>query len=189
VAAAVASPVVPELPTEPEDPNPATPSPAAQGDALPTDLDVSAYVGVYQFPDIRRRRIAATMYVVVAAACAAGYATSANGGLLAAALMLAVIALYHFATAWPLRVDQTESLAVASRTVGFPVGHASAQLAWRGLRSRPAWRILLYSADEPPSVRGLVELDAVDGHVLGEYTEANPEDWSQFDAEGRKGQA
>jgi len=38
----------------------------------------------------------------------------------------------------------------------------------------------LYSADEPPSVRGLVELDAVDGRVLGEYTEANPEDWSQF---------
>jgi hypothetical protein len=151
-----------------------------QPDELPAHLDVAAYVGPYQFPDIRRRRIAATMYVVVGAACAAGYAVSANGGLLAAAVMLGLIAVYHFLTAWPLRVDQTESLAVASRTVGFPVGHASAQLAWRGLRSRPAWRILLYSADEPPSVRGLVELDAVDGHVLGEYTEANPEDWSQF---------
>ena len=61
---------------------------------------------------------------------------------------------------------------------------AATQLAWRGLRSRPAWRILLYSADEPPSVRGLVELDAVDGHVLGEYTEDNPEDWSQFGLDG-----
>jgi hypothetical protein len=156
----------------------AEPEPA--GDALPEDLDVTAYVGQYLFPDIRRRRIAGTMYIVIAAACAAGYAASANGGLLAAAVLLALIALYHFIAAWPLRVDQTESLAVASRTVGFPVGHASAQLAWRGLRSRPAWRILLYSADNPPSVRGLVELDAVDGHVLGEYTEANPEDWSQF---------
>ena len=29
-------------------------------------------------------------------------------------------------------------------------------------------------------MRGLVELDAVDGHVLGEYTEQNPEDWSQY---------
>jgi hypothetical protein len=38
----------------------------------------------------------------------------------------------------------------------------------------------LYSADEPPSTRGLVELDAVDGRVLGEYTEHNPEDWSQY---------
>jgi hypothetical protein len=165
---------------EPDDREPDDEKPAIEGDALPADLDVSAYVGVYQFPDIRRRRIAGTMYAVVAAACAAGYANSSNGGLLAAAVILAVIALYHFATAWPLNVDQTESLAVASRTVGFPVGHASAQLAWRGLRSRPAWRILLYSADEPPSVRGLVELDAVDGHVLGEYTEANPEDWSEF---------
>jgi hypothetical protein len=150
------------------------------GDALPEDLDVTAYVGQYLFPDIRRRRIAGTMYVVVGAACAGGYALSSNGGLLAAAILLGLIAVYHFLAAWPLQIDQTESLAVASRTVGFPVGHASAQLAWRGLRSRPAWRILLYSADEPPSMRGLVELDAVDGHVLGEYTEPNPEDWSEF---------
>jgi hypothetical protein len=78
------------------------------------------------------------------------------------------------------RIDQTEALAIASRTVGFPVGHASAQLAWRGLLSRPVWRILVYSADEPPSIRGLVELDAVDGHVIGEYTERNPEDWSEL---------
>ena len=165
---------------------PDEPEPEA-GDTLPTDLDPTAYVGPYQFPDIRRRRIAATMYLVVAAGCAAGFAVSSNGGLLAAAIALGLIALYHLAAAWPLRVDQTESLAVASRTVGFPVGHASAQLAWRGLRSRPAWRILLYSADEPPSVRGLVELDAVDGRVIGEYTEANPEDWSQFglSADGR----
>jgi hypothetical protein len=124
------------------------------------------------------------MYVVVAAASGAGFAASSNGGLLAATIILALVAIYHFVTAWPLRVDQTESLAIASRTVGFPVGHASAQLAWRGLLSRPAWRILLYSADEPPSVRGLVELDAVDGHVIGEYTEANPEDWSEFGLDG-----
>ena len=169
MAAGLASPVVPE----PEDPAP-------EGDALPADLDVSAYVGPYQFPDIRRRRIAGTLYAVVAAGCLAAFAISANLGVLAAAVTLALISLYHFLAAWPLRVDQTESLAIASRTVGFPVGHASAQLAWRGLRSRPAWRILLYSADDPPSIRGLVELDAVDGRVLGEYTEANPEDWSQF---------
>jgi hypothetical protein len=42
------------------------------------------------------------------------------------------------------------------------------------------WRVLLYSADEPPSKRGLVELDAVDGEILGSYTEDNPEDWSAY---------
>ena len=105
---------------------------------------------------------------------------SDNRGLLVGGVALLLVAAYHFVAGWPLRIDQTDALAVASRTVGFPVGHASAQLGWRGLLSRPAWRILVYSADEPPSIRGLVELDAVDGHVLGDYTESNPEDWSKL---------
>jgi hypothetical protein len=29
-------------------------------------------------------------------------------------------------------------------------------------------------------MRGLVELDGVDGTVQGEYTELNPEDWSEY---------
>ncbi len=150
------------------------------GDDLPEELDVTAYVGPYVFPDIRRRRIAAALYVIVGgAALGAGLAAS-NRGLVFAGVFLLVIAAYHFAAGWHLEIDQTEALAIASRTVGFPVGHASAQLAWRGLLSRPVWRILVYSADEPPSIRGLVELDAVDGHVIGEYTERNPEDWSEY---------
>jgi hypothetical protein len=155
----------------------ARPGDEPQGDQLPEDLDVTAYVGPYTFPDIKRRRIAGTIYFVVAAGLLWGGLAGANGGLVFGAVLLGAIGGYHFLAAWPLRIDQTEALTVASRTVGFPVGHASAQLAWRGLRSRPAWRILVYSADEPPSMRGLVELDAVDGHVLGEYTETNPEDW------------
>jgi hypothetical protein len=150
------------------------------GDQLPEDLDVTAYVGPYTFPDIRRRRLPALLYLLVAAASFAGGVSAGNRGLIAAGVLLALFAAYSWVAAWPLAVDQTEALAVASRTVGFPVGHASAQLAWRGLRSRPTWRILLYSADEPPSIRGLVELDAVDGRVLGEYTEHNPEDWSEL---------
>jgi hypothetical protein len=149
-------------------------------DELPEDLDVTAYVGPYVFPNINRRRIPAVMYAVLAVLCFAGWVWSTNLGLLAGSVLIGLISAYHFATAWNLEVDQTQALVVATRTVGFPVGHASAQLAWRGLRSRPVWRILLYSADDPPTMRGLVELDAVDGHVMGEYTEPNPEDWSAF---------
>jgi hypothetical protein len=153
-------------------------------DQLPEELDVTAYVGPYVFPNINRRRIPALMYAALAVLCLVGWLWSTNAGLLAAAVLLVAISAYHFATAWNLAVDQTQALVVATRAVGFPVGHASAQLAWRGLRSRPVWRILLYSADEPPTMRGLVELDAVDGHVMGEYTEPNPEDWSRFGLEG-----
>ena len=97
-------------------------------DELPADLDVTGYVGPYLFPTMRRRRIPATMYLVLAALCVGGYAVSSNGGLLAAAIVLALIAAYHYASAWPLVIDQTEALLIASRTVGFAVGHSSAQL-------------------------------------------------------------
>ncbi len=154
--------------------------PPTTSDALPEDLDVTAYVGPYQFPGTHRRRIAGTIYLGLAVLGGLVAGLTANEGLVAAAVLLAVIGGYHFLAAWPLQVDETEALTVASRTVGFPVGHASGQLGFRGLRSRPSWRILLFSADEPPSMRGLVELDGVDGTVLGEYTELNPEDWSQY---------
>jgi len=54
-------------------------------------------------------------------------------------------------------------------------------LGWRGLRSRPTWRILLYSAEDPPARRGLVLVDGVDGTVVDHYVGDNPEDWSSFD--------
>lgn len=149
-------------------------------DSLPEDLDISAFVGPTVFPDVGRRRVSGSIYLVLAATCAAGAAQSPNRGLVAAAVLLGLLGIYHFISGWHQRISETDALVVATRTVGFPVGHASAALSWRGLRSRPAWRILLYSADEPPSMRGLVELDAMDGHILGEYTEQNPEDWSKF---------
>ena len=148
-------------------------------DELPKELDITLR-RPYRVPNIARRRTAGIVHLAVAAACAAGAVISGNGGLAVAAAFLGATAAYHFACAWPLGLDETAALAAAAAAAGFPVGHASAQLAWRGLRSRPVWRVLLYSADEPPSQRGLVELDAVDGEVLGQYTEANPEDWSAY---------
>ena len=164
-----------------DDRNGAAPPPtsARRPDELPQELDITV-ARPYQVPDNRKRRIAAWCYVVGAAACGAGAASSGNSGLTAAAVFLALVAAHHFAAAWPLRLDETGALAASAAAAGFPVGHASAQLAWRGLRSRPVWRVLLYSADEPPSKRGLVELDAVDGEILGTYTEDNPEDWSSY---------
>jgi hypothetical protein len=155
-----------------------------QGDELPADLDVTAYVGMYTFPDIRRRRIPGIVYLVLAALFGALWASSGgdgvlvNNGFLVGAICLAVIGAYHVIAAWPLAVRDTEALLAAAGKVGFPVGHASAQLGWRGLRSRPTWRILLYSGEEPPAKRGLVLVDGVDGKVLDHFVEDNPEDWS-----------
>ena len=70
-----------------------------------------------------------------------------------------------------------DALVLATREVGFPVGHASAQMAWRGIRSRPVWRILVYSNESPPGQRGLVVVDGVDGTVVASHIEDNPEKW------------
>jgi hypothetical protein len=130
-------------------------------DELPEDLDASAFVGPYTFPDNKRRRIPGYIYIGLGLLCellwftAGADAVLVNKGILAAGIALLLI--------------------------GGPVGHASAQMGWRGLRSRPTWRILLYSADEPPAKRGLVLVDGVDGEVVSAFVEDNPEDWSQFD--------
>lgn len=156
-----------------------------EGDALPADLDVTGFVGPYTFPNNNRRRIPGAIYlgfgvlcIVVWAATKGGDPVLVNSGVLVAGIALVVIAAYHFIAGITLELDEKDALVSATSAVGFPVGHASAQMGWRGLRSRPTWRILLYSADEPPTKRGLVLIDGVDGEVLDQFVEDNPEDWT-----------
>jgi hypothetical protein len=110
-----------------------------------------------------------------------------NRGFVWAAIGLALAGAYHLISGWDLDVDEQDALVIATRTVGFPVGHASAQMGWRGLRSRPTWRILLYSAENPPLRRGLVLVDGVDGEVVDWFAEDNPEDWSDLEGDLAKG--
>lgn len=152
-------------------------------DELPDDLISAGYVGPYQFPDNSRRRVPGILYVVLAALAALAWWVAkdssplVNGGLVAAAVGLALFGVFSITSGWRMQVDETEALKAAQRALGFPVGHASAQQVWRGLRSRPTWRVLCYSADEPPTQRGLVLVDAVDGSVLEHFDEPNPEFW------------
>ena len=152
------------------------------GDQLPADLNPHGYVGPYQFPDNSRRRITGAIYLAIAVGVVVLVAVAENspllnGGVVVAAVGLAVLGLYHLQAGWPLGVDEAEALVVAIRCAGFPVGHASAQMAWRGLRSRPTWRILVYSNESPPGKRGLVVVDGVDGTVVASHIEDNPELW------------
>lgn len=158
-------------------------------DALPADLDAHGYVGPYMFPNNNRRRIPAILYWVIAAGCLIVWFVTrdsspvlVNAGFVAAAIALIVIGVYSFVVGWSLDVDERDALVVATRQVGFPVGHASAQMGWRGLLSRPTWRILVYSAEDPPDQRGLVLVDGVRGNVVEWFVEANPEDWNDLQA-------
>jgi hypothetical protein len=157
-------------------------------DELPDDLDAAGYVGPYLFPNNNRRRVPGYLYLMVAAALLVTWLVTlgdapvlVNGGFVVAAVLLAVIGAYSLAAGWNLDVDERDALAHASEVVGFAVGHASAQMGWRGWLSRPTWRILVYSGENPPKQRGLVLVDGVDGEVVSWFVEANPEDWSDLD--------
>ena len=153
-------------------------------DELPSDLDAVGYVGPYRFPDNSRRRIPALIYLIIAMICVAVWvlwrdsSPVVNDGWLWAAGLLTAVAVISFTSGWRMCVDEREALVKAQQAVGFAVGHASAQQVWRGLRSRPTWRVLCYSTEDPPVRRGLVLVDAVDGEVVEHLVEDNPERWS-----------
>ncbi len=155
-------------------------------DSLPADLQPElAALEDYIFPNNNRRRIPGYLYLAVSAVLVAivvfaSDSVFVNNGLVLAAVILAVFGAYSIVAGWNLDVDERDALVSAIGKVGFPVGHAGAQLGWRGFWSRPTWRILLYSADEPPTKRGLVLVDGVDGEVLDAFVEDNPEDWSEL---------
>ena len=150
-------------------------------DQLPSDLDVSAFVGPYQFPDNSRRRIPGYLYLGISALSLLLWLISdqssglVNYGFLVFAISLAAFSGYVLSSSWKMTVNERDALVHASRAVDFAVGHASAQQVWRGIRSRPTWRVFCYSAQEPPTHRGLVLVDAVNGNIVECLVELNPD--------------
>ncbi|MCE9621238.1 MAG: hypothetical protein K8R99_02715 [Actinomycetia bacterium] len=153
-------------------------------DELPDNLNVTTHLESYEFPDNSRRRKPGVLYLGVAALLVGAWfawnesSPLINEGFLWAALLLAVVGVYSLTSGWRMQVDEKQALVAAQGAVGFAVGHASAQQVWRGLRSRPTWRVLIYSAEEPPRRRGLVLVDAVNARVVEHLVQDNPvEDW------------
>jgi hypothetical protein len=121
----------------------------------------SNVMGPFVFPSPMRRRISGWVlfgFAVIA------YLTIPDG--LPIAVGFVVLAMWQFLSAWPLTVDENEAMRRAGAAVDFPIGHASAAVRFHGLRSRPRWAVILYSATEPPDQRALVVVDAVDGAVV-----------------------
>ncbi|MBU1865839.1 MAG: PepSY domain-containing protein [Actinobacteria bacterium] len=146
----------------------------ARAAGVPEDLDASA-AGPYTIPSTRRRRSAAAIMGGIAGLMVAGVAGGLPSGMLVGAGLLAAGAIWAWAAAWPLRLSVEEALAAANREAEFAVGHASAAVGFDGWRAKPVWNVLVFSADDPPSQRGLVRVDAVTGEVIGSYVESNPE--------------
>ena len=153
-------------------------------DVLPDDLNAVDNRLPFKYPDNSRRRIPGTMYVAIGIAVAVvgvsrrDEAVLVNDGLVAGGVLLVLFGILSLTSGWRMSIDEQEALSLAGPAVNFTIGHASAQQVWRGLRSRPTWRVLCYSDEEPPRQRGLVLVDAVDGRVVQSLVESSSDEWS-----------
>ena len=155
-------------------------------DVLPEDLIPDLAVRSEGFPDNSRRRVPGGIYLVagsitaIASVLSGDSSVLANSGLTLGGVILALIGLYSVSSGWRMKLDEHDALMRAGPAAGFAVGHASAQQVWRGFRSRPTWRVLCYSDEDPPRQRGLVLVDAVDGNVVQVLVQPCDEDWTNL---------
>jgi hypothetical protein len=156
-------------------------------DRLPDELVAITHSAEYSFPDNSRRRIPGIIYIALGSATGILAVVRGddgpliNGGLLAGSLLLVLFGALSISSGWSMSIDEQGALAAAGSAVGFAVGHASAQQVWRGVRSRPTWRVLCYSSEDPPQQRALVLVDAVNGRVIEHLTEDSSEAWSSVE--------
>lgn len=157
----------------PELPAIEVPADVAAEAGMPDDLDANV-LGPYEVPDPARRRRAGAVYLGAAAIAAAGIAVGLPSGMWIIVGVFLVIGGYHFLAGAHLAVSDTDALNIANAATDFAVGHASAVLGFDGLLARPTWNVLVFSADEPPTQRGLVRVDGRSGEVVETYTEPVP---------------
>ncbi len=157
----------------PELPAIEVPADLAAEAGMPDDLDANV-LGPYEVPDPARRRRAGAVYLAAAIVTAAGIGLGLPAGMLVIVAVFLAIGACHFAAGAHLAVSDTEALNIANAAMEFAVGHASAVLGFDGLLARPTWNVLVFSADEPPTQRGLVRVDGRTGEVVETYTEPVP---------------
>lgn len=134
----------------------------ADAQGVPEDLDANI-VGPYRFPSPVRRRAAGWVYVGAASIAVVGAVTVLPVPMLWVGAAFIALAGYHFLASHGTRLNEDQALAAAGRQVPFPIGHASAALRFEGARSYPVWNVLVYDAEDPPTQRALVFVDAVTG--------------------------
>jgi len=145
-------------------------SAAAAAAGMPEDLDANV-LEPYEVPDPVRRRSSGLVYAAAAAVTAAGIAFGLPAGMWIIFGFFVALVVYHFFAGVHLEITDGEALTSATSAVGFAVGHASAVLGFDGPLARPVWNVLVFSADEPPTERGLVRVDGRTGAVVETYTE------------------
>tara|TARA_B100000965_G_scaffold12029_1_gene9163 strand:- start:1392 stop:1895 length:504 start_codon:yes stop_codon:yes gene_type:complete len=151
-------------------------------DSLPDDLQPTYGADEYQIPNNDKRKLAGYLYLLtgfISILLFVFFVDSAliNRGFLISGIGICMFGAYNLSAATKCEIDENDALQIAEKELGFDIGPCSAQLMWRGLRSRPIWRILGYSSEPIPKQRAVLLIDANTAEILETVVEENPEDW------------
>ncbi|NNF65430.1 MAG: hypothetical protein HKN07_14380 [Acidimicrobiia bacterium] len=151
------------------------PSDVADEAGVPEDLQSDVDDLEYFVPNTLRRRKIGKVYLVLAVLIGLVIVLTDLPVLMGLVPgLLLVLGVHHHLAGWDLVVREQRALDSANRHVEFPVGHASATVNFEGWRARPVWNVLVFSAEDPPTKRGLVRLDGITGNIMEAYVEDIP---------------
>ena len=146
-----------------------------QKENVPDDLN-SLAVGSYVIPNpLRRRRFAHLVLLSSIIALALNF-TLEIGNLLPSSIILGITSIFIYAIDNKITLNQHEILEFLTDKINHSIGYYSIALTFQfkfKLRLlNPVWTVIVYDHKNPPSLKTILEIDALNLVLIGDvYTE------------------
>tara|TARA_B100000242_G_scaffold86630_1_gene58010 strand:- start:139 stop:630 length:492 start_codon:yes stop_codon:yes gene_type:complete len=146
-----------------------------QKENVPDDLN-SLAVGSYVIPNpLRRRRFAHLVLLSSIIALALNF-TLELGNLLPSSIILGITSIFIYAIDNKITLNQHEILEFLTDKINHSIGYYSIALTFQfkfKLRFlNPVWTVIVYDHRNPPTLKTIVEIDALNLVLIGDiYTE------------------
>ena len=146
-----------------------------QKENVPDDLN-SLAVGSYVIPNpLRRRRFAHLVLLASIIALGLNF-TLELGALLPSSIILGLTSIFIYAIDNKISLNQNEILEFLTDKINHSIGYYSIALTFQfkfKLRLlNPVWTVIVYDHKNPPSLKTILEIDALNLVLIGDiYTE------------------
>ena len=146
-----------------------------QKENVPDDLN-SLAVGSYVIPNpLRRRRFAHLVLLASIIAFGLNF-TLELGNLLPSSIILGLTSIFIYAIDKKISLNQNEILEFLTDKINHSIGYYSIALTFQfkfQLRLlNPVWTVIVYDHKNPPSLKTILEIDALNLVLIGDvYTE------------------
>ena len=142
-----------------------------QKENVPDDLN-SLAVGSYVIPNpLRRRRFAHLVLLSSIIALGLNF-TLELGDLLPSSIILGLTSIFIYAIDNKISLKQNEILEFLTDKINHSIGYYSIEFKFQLRLLNPVWTVIVYDHKNPPSLKTILEIDALNLELIGDiYTE------------------